>query len=69
MLEEKKRPPRILPEGFKWIQAVSVSEEVHRLFAARCARNGLDRLQVMRALVELYAHNDFPQVDDLAQRR
>ncbi len=43
------------PEGHKWIQAVSVPESVHRRFAARCAADGLDRLQVLRILVEGYA--------------
>ena len=54
-MQTETRRRRKMPEGHKWIQAVLVPEEVHRRFAVRCAEQGLDRLQVLRKLVELYA--------------
>jgi len=66
---KKRDRRRTLPEGFKWVQAVPVPEDTHRGFASRCAAEGLDRLQVLRTLVELYASGDLGTVSKAARER
>lgn len=66
---KKKANKKTLRPGYKWIQAVSVPEEVARDFAVRCASQDLDRLQVLRTLVELYASGKLKTVDQEARKR
>jgi hypothetical protein len=42
-------------KGKTWLASIEIDTEIHRGFCARCASRGLQRQEVLKALVELYS--------------
>lgn len=42
-------------QGMRWLVNVKVPEEVFRQLGSKCALKGIDKRQLIRALVTLYA--------------